>query len=84
MIRGYLGATAFARSLRCHQGRQTLLSLREVSSLGFRKVDELFHGLLQDSVLEYDFLHFQELFRHLRHRSIKTMLRCHVGNVAMD
>ena len=81
MIQGELGATAFARSLRCHQRRQTLLSLREVSSLGFLTVDEFFHGLLQDSVLGYDFLHFQELFRHLRHRNIRTMLRYHVRYV---
>ena len=66
VIRGDLGATSFACSLRCHQGYQTLLSLREISSLGFRTVDDLFHGLLRDSVLGCDLRYFQQLFHHLR------------------
>ena len=70
-MRSNLGVTAFAYGLRCHQGRETLLSLGEISSLGFRTVDDLFHSLLQDSVLGYDLRYFQQLFHHLRHRSIK-------------
>ena len=72
MIRSNLGVTAFPYSLRCHQGRQTLLSLPEISSLGFRTVDDLFHSLSQDSVLVHDLRYFQQLFRHLRHKRIKN------------
>ena len=70
MIRSNLGVTAFAYGLRCHRGRQTLLTLREISSLDFLAVDDLFHSSLQDSVLRYDLRYFQQLFHHLRHVSV--------------